>query len=259
MLKLDNISYQIGKKSILSGVDLNFEPGKISMILGPNGSGKSSLLKIFSGSERHFGGKVYYNSIDLLSITNEVLAKKRAVLSQQSQLQFPLPVKDVVMMGRYPHFSFQPSTEDNEIVEEVISKMQLNQLQNRNYLTLSGGEKQRVHFARILAQLWSIPENENRYLFLDEPLNSLDINFQQEFLQIAKSFLNPQTIIVAIVHDINLAVRFSDQISFLKSGKIVASGIPNKIVKPEILEDVFGVKTMVIKHPLGDYPLVILK
>jgi len=228
------------------------------MILGPNGSGKSSLLKIFSGAERHFNGKVYYNGIDLSSISNETLAKKRAVLSQQSQLQFPLPVKDVVMMGRYPHFSFQPSKEDEEISEEVISKMQLKHLQNRNYLTLSGGEKQRVHFARVLAQLWSIPENDNRYLFLDEPLNSLDINFQQEFLQIAKSFINPQTIIVAIVHDINLAIRFSDQVSFLKNGQVVASGIPNDIVNPDILDDVFGVKTMVIKHPIGDYPLVVM-
>ena len=258
MLKLDNISYQIRKKSILGGINLTFEPGKISMILGHNGSGKSSLLKIFSGAERHFNGKVYYNGTDLSSISNETLAKKRAVLSQQSQLQFPLSVKDVVMMGRYPHFSFQPSKEDEEIGEEVISKMQLKHLQNRNYLTLSGGEKQRVHFARVLAQLWSIPENENRYLFLDEPLNSLDINFQQEFLQIAKSFINPQTIIVAIVHDINLAIRFSDQVSFLKNGKVVSSGIPNDIVNPEILEDVFNVKTMVIKHPSGDYPLVVM-
>lgn len=258
MLKLDNISYQIRKKNILGGINLTFEPGKISMILGPNGSGKSSLLKIFSGAERHFNGKVYYNGIDLSSISNEILAKKRAVLSQQSQLQFPLPVKDVVMMGRYPHFSFQPSKEDEEISEEVISKMQLKHLQNRNYLTLSGGEKQRVHFARVLAQLWSIPENDNRYLFLDEPLNSLDINFQQEFLQIAKSFINPQTIIVAIVHDINLAIRFSDQVSFLKNGQVVASGIPNDIVNPDILDDVFGVKTMVIKHPIGDYPLVVM-
>jgi iron complex transport system ATP-binding protein len=258
MLKLDNISFQIGNKCILNDINLSFEPGRISMILGPNGSGKSSLLKIFSGAESNFNGKVYYDGIDLTTISNESLAKKRAVLSQQSQLQFPLQVKEVVMMGRYPHFSFQPTNQDEEICIEVISKLRLNHLQNRNYLTLSGGEKQRVHFARVLAQLWSIPENENRYLFLDEPLNSLDINFQQEFLQIAKSFLNPQTIIVAIVHDINLAVRFSDQISFLKSGNIVASGIPNEIVKPEMLEDVFGVKTMVIKHPLGDYPLVVM-
>ena len=161
-------------------------------------------------------------------------------------------------MGRYPHFSFQPANQDYEICEEVISKLKLNHLQNRNYLTLSGGEKQRVHFGRVLAQLWRIPENENRYLFLDEPLNSLDINFQQEFLQIAKSFINTQTIIVAIVHDINLAVRFSDQVSFLKNGKVVASGIPNDIVNKEILEDVFGVKTMVINHPIGDYPLVVM-
>jgi iron complex transport system ATP-binding protein len=258
MLKLDNISFQIGKKCILNDINLSFEPGRISMILGPNGSGKSSLLKIFSGAESNFNGKVYYDGIDLTTISNKSLAKKRAVLSQQSQLQFPLQVKEEVMMGRYPHFSFQHTNQDEEICIEVISKLRLNHLQNRNYLTLSGGEKQRVHFARVLAQLWSIPENENRYLFLDEPLNSLDINFQQEFLQIAKSFLNPQTIIVAIVHDINLAVRFSDKISFLKSGNIVASGIPNEIVKPEMLEDVFGVKTMVIKHPLGDYPLVVM-
>jgi iron complex transport system ATP-binding protein len=189
MLKLDNISFQIGKKCILNDINLSFEPGRISMILGPNGSGKSSLLKIFSGAESNFNGKVYYDGIDLTTISNESLAKKRAVLSQQSHLQFPLQVKEVVMMGRYPHFSFQPTKQDEEIYVEVISKLKLNHLQNRNYLTLSGGEKQRVHFARVLAQLWSIPENENRYLFLDEPLNSLDINFQQEFGAVAAETL----------------------------------------------------------------------
>jgi iron complex transport system ATP-binding protein len=259
MLKLENISFQIGKKKILNDVNITFQPGKFSMILGPNGSGKSSLLKIFSGSERNFKGKVYYNGVDLATISNETLAKKRAVLSQQSQLQFPLQVKDVVMMGRYPHFSFQPLKQDQEICMEVIATMQLHHLQNRNYLSLSGGEKQRVHFARILAQLWTIPEQDSRYLFLDEPLNSLDIHFQQEFLQIAKSFLGPLTVLVAIIHDINLALRYSDQLSFLKDGEIIATGTPNEMVTPEIIEHVFSVKSAVMKHPFGDYPLVLIR
>ena len=111
------------------------------------------------------------------------------------------------MMGRYPHFHFNPGNKDEQACDEVMTRMNLQSFRERNYLTLSGGEKQRVQFARVLAQIWEKPVNEPRYLFLDEPLTSLDINYQQEFLQIAREFAFSNTVLIAVMHDINLAIQ----------------------------------------------------
>ena len=185
MLRTENISFNVGKKQILKNVSASFLPGEFNMILGPNGSGKSSFLKIFSGEINKFQGTVLYDDKKIKELRKEELAKKRAVMSQQSDLGFPLLVEEVVMMGRYPHFTFNPNKKDITICNEVIERMNLVEFKERNYLTLSGGEKQRVQYARVLAQVWEKPTDGYRYLFLDEPLNSLDISYQHEFLQAA--------------------------------------------------------------------------
>ena len=134
--------------------------------------------------------------------------------------------------------------------------MNLQSFRERNYLTLSGGEKQRVQFARVLAQIWERPATGTRYLFLDEPLTSLDINYQQEFLQIAKEFTKADTILAVVIHDINLAIQFADKIFFLKDGEVAAQGNPSAILTEELIEGVFGVKTTIIKNPVSGNPLV---
>src|SRR5258705_1209591 len=144
MLRTENISYSIGKKSILSGVSVEFHPGEFNMILGPNGSGKSTFLKILSGELNGYLGNVFYRDKKIVSIKKEELAKQRAVMSQQPELSFPLMVDEVVMMGRYPHFVFNPGKKDEMICNEVMERMNLQSFRERNYLTLSGGEKQRV-------------------------------------------------------------------------------------------------------------------
>src|SRR4051812_41126949 len=159
MLKADNISYSIGKKSILAGVSAEFHPGEFNMILGPNGSGKSTFLKIFSGEIHNNDGNVFYGDKKIRSIKTEELARFRAVMSQQPVLSFPLTVNEVVMMGRYPHFNFSPNKKDETICDQVIERMDLHAFLDRNYLTLSGGEKQRVQYARVLAQIWEQPRN----------------------------------------------------------------------------------------------------
>lgn len=165
MLSTKNISYSIETKKILINICADFLPGKINMILGPNGSGKSTFLKIFSGEIKHFTGEVFYNDNNLHSFKPIELAKQRAVMSQQPELSFPLPVEEVVMMGRYPHFTFNPDKKDICICNEVMELLQLISFKERNYLTLSGGEKQRVQFARMLAQVWQAPTNDYRYVF----------------------------------------------------------------------------------------------
>lgn len=257
MLRTENISYIVGKKQILKNISLEFAPGEFNMILGPNGSGKSSFLKIFCGEIPDHQGHVYYENNELGSLKKEALARKRAVMSQQPELNFPLSVEEVVMMGRYPHFTFDPHANDIKICNEVIERMTLQSFRERNYLTLSGGEKQRVQFARVLAQVWEIPSSDTRFLFLDEPLTSLDISYQQEFLQIVKSFLQERTVIAAVIHDINLAIQFADKLFFFKDGELAALGKPSAILTEKLIEDIFGVKTTIINNPVTGSPLVV--
>ena len=257
MLKTENINYSIGKKQILNNITVDFLPGEFNMILGPNGSGKSTFLKIFSGEINDFSGSVLYADKKIGLIKKEILAKGRAVMSQQPELSFPLTVDEVVMMGRYPHFNFNPGKNDEDICNEVMRKMNLESFKERNYLTLSGGEKQRVQYARVLAQIWEKPAEGFRYLFLDEPLTSLDINYQQEFLQIAKDFTKNDTVLIAVMHDINLAIQFADKLIFLKDGRLVTHGKPKDILSEVLIKEIFEVKATIINNPVTNNPLVI--
>jgi iron complex transport system ATP-binding protein len=257
MLKAEKIKFSIGGKQIVNGISAAFLPGEFSMILGPNGSGKSTFFKIFSGEISGYSGTVMYNDKMLKKQKIEGLAKFRAVMSQQPELSFPLTVDEVVMMGRYPHFNFNPAKKDEGICNEVMERMNLLSFRERNYLTLSGGEKQRVQFARVLAQIWEKPETGNRYLFLDEPLNNLDINYQQEFLQIARAFTKNDTVLVAVMHDINLAIQYADKLFFLKDGELVANGNVKDILNEALIQKVFNVSTTIINNPVTNNPLVI--
>jgi len=258
MLKTEKIYYRIGKKLILNGISAEFRPGEFNMILGPNGSGKSTFLKIFSGEINGYEGSVLYNDHKISKLKKEELAKYRAVMSQQPELGFPLTVDEVVMMGRYPHFSFNPGKKDEAICNEVMERMNLSEFKERNYLTLSGGEKQRVQYARVLAQVWEKPASGFRYLFLDEPLTSLDINYQQEFLQIARELAKEGIVLVAVMHDINLAIQFADKLFFLKEGELVGHGKPKEILSADLIKKVFNIQSTIINNPVTGNPLVIM-
>ncbi len=257
MLRAKNISYNIGNKRILKNVDVQFLPNEFNVILGPNGSGKSTFLKICSAEINNYSGYVFYNDKNIATQKKETLAIYRAVMSQQPELSFPLTVDEVLMMGRYPHFNFIPTKNDVDICSEVMERMSLTSFANRNYLTLSGGEKQRVQFARVLTQVWEVPATGNRFLFLDEPLNNLDIKYQQEFLQIAKTFTTKNTVLIAILHDINVAIQFADKLFFLKEGELVARGEPTEIINAGLIKNIFGVNTRVIENTSTGKPLII--
>ena len=257
MLRVQDIQYGVGKKEIVKGISVDFMPGEFAMILGPNGSGKSTFLKLFSGELKGRQGSVVYLGKNINAIKKEELARVRAVMSQQPELGFPLTVEEVVMMGRYPHFSFNPGKKDMAICEEVIGQMNIGSLRERNYLTLSGGEKQRVQFARVLAQIWEMPAEGHRYLFLDEPLTNLDINYQQEFLAMARSLTRTDTVLVAVMHDVNLAVQYADKLIFLKEGEMVSCGKPLDVLSEGLIKNVFGVDTKIIPNPVNGLPLMV--
>lgn len=253
MLEIQNISYKIGSKTILDNVSASFAPGILTMILGPNGSGKSTLLKIICDEITHYAGKVLFDGISLSGKEQASMAQKRAVLSQQSELAFPLSVEEVVMMGRYPHFNLNPGKKDKDICLEALKRMSILDFRYRNYLTLSGGEKQRVHFARTLAQIWEPPNNTCRYLFLDEPIASLDLNYQHEFLRITKEMAAQNTVTVAVIHDINLAFQYADRAILLNRGTTVASGLPSEVITARNLFSVYGVSCRIMHDPASHY------
>lgn len=257
MISIRNLHYSVGKTTIIKDISIDLLPGKFTMILGPNGSGKSTFLKLFSGSVIPNSGQVLYEEQKLSGIKKEEVAKVRAVLSQSNELSFPLSVTEVVMMGRYPHFDFSPSANDFKVVGEVLEMLSLTAFSERNYLTLSGGEKQRVQFARVLSQIWKAPAEAITYLFMDEPLTGLDINYQQEFLKIAKSLLNDKLVLVAVMHDINLASQYGDELIILKQGNVAAAGTAEKVLNADLIKDVFGVSSVFIDHPFTGRPLMI--
>jgi iron complex transport system ATP-binding protein len=263
MLQATNITFAVGHKRLIEDISVSFAAGKLHLIIGPNGAGKSTLIKVLARLLRPQNGTVKYEGVDVLDAREAELAKHRAVLSQAIEVAFPLTVREVVMMGRYPHFGGRPGPADEKIVDDVMSHFDVTEFSARDYQTLSGGERQRVNFARVLAQLWR-DGNEHRsqngssaspmcrYLFLDEPLTFLDIRHQIGFMKKVREFSNsPDVVTVGVVHDLNLAARFADQIALLNHGRLIAEGSPTEVLKPHLIREAFGVEPSFIssQHP----------
>ena len=256
MLKAENIHFGVGSKKILQGISVDFEPGLFHVIVGPNGSGKSTFLKIFSGELKPQQGNISYNGENILHINKAQLAKRRAVMSQQPEIHFPLIVSEVVMMGRYPHFDFRPNREDEAICKHAMSLADVIEFAERDYLTLSGGERQRVHFARVLAQIGN-NDDTDKFLFLDEAVSHLDLKHQKQLLQISKKMCDKKFTAISILHDINLSLSFADRILFMKEGKIVYDTRNHSEVTTAIIKDVFEVDSKIIDPGNGHKPVVV--
>ncbi len=262
MLEASDITFRAGDKELISGVSAAFAPGRLHLVVGPNGAGKSTLIKVLARLLRPHAGTVEYEGADVRHASESDLAKRRAVLSQAVEVAFPLTAREVVMMGRYPHFGGRPGPADEKVVEEMMELFDVTEFGRRDYQTLSGGERQRVNFARVLAQLWcggpgplTAPGSASapspcRYLFLDEPLTFLDIRHQIEFMKKVRAFADaPDVVTVGVVHDLNLAARFADQIVLLNHGRVVAAGTAAEVLIADRLREVFGVEPTFV--PVG--------
>jgi len=249
MLTCRNITFRVGSKVLISDISASFAPGGLHLLVGPNGAGKSTLVKVLARLLRPQTGTIEYEGTDVNAASEAELAKRRAVLSQAIEIAFPLTVREVVMMGRYPHFSGRPGPTDERIVDEVMQHFDVTEFERRYYQTLSGGERQRVNFARVLAQLWDDGSVAScRHLFLDEPLTFLDIRHQIDFMKRIRSFTAAGNVVtVGVVHDLNLAARFADQILMLSGGRIVANGTPAEVLTTERIEQVFGVQPTMVE------------
>lgn len=245
MIELKDIGYTTNLTTILKDINLVFEINRFNVVLGPNGAGKSTLLKIATGILAPTKGVVTLENKILKDYSTKALSMKRAVLSQQFDIAFPLSVHEVVMMGRYPYFNNTPSSIDLQIVESALEKVSMTHKIKQNYLTLSGGEKQKVQMARILAQIWNSPnDTEHKYLFLDEPTTNLDIRFQLQILDIAKALLQYNTSVIAILHDLNHSFQYGDHFYFLHQGELVYHTKQKQTISESLLEQIYEVKAL---------------
>lgn len=246
MIRAEKLTYKIGEKIILEDVSVTFKPGKLNLIIGPNGAGKSTLVKAICNQIHPQEGSVFYENENIQSKSNLALAKIRAVLSQNVDIAFPLKVHEVVMMGRYPHFSVKPTSKDQTACEEAMQFFDVFEMANRDYLTLSGGEKQRVHFARVASQIWFAEEQPCRYLILDEPLTFLDTYYQFQFMhKIVKLLQGKDLVVVGVVHDLNLAAKFADHIVLLQHGKVLAAGNKTEVLTKNNIKTAYRLEPVI--------------
>jgi iron complex transport system ATP-binding protein len=248
MIDIINCTYQIQDKFLLKDISCSIAPNELVVIMGANGAGKSTLLKLIAGVLSASSGELFIDNQLIKKYSANQLALKRAVLSQHYEIAFPLSVKEIILMGRYPYFRNHPSTRDMLIVNEVMAKMGIENLADRAYQTLSGGEAQKVHMCRVLAQI-NGEEQKNKFLLLDEPVSHLDIKYQYYLLEIAKAMVNPNTAIIAVLHDINLALKFADRILFMKEGRIVHEHQKKDSLAISVMKQVFDVEASIINMP----------
>jgi iron complex transport system ATP-binding protein len=242
----------VGRRTILDGVSADFAPGRLHLVIGPNGAGKSTFVNLLARLLKPTAGRVRYAGVDATALGHNALARRRAVLSQAIEVAFPMPARQLIMMGRYPHFTGQPTAADETICEEVMAFFDVQHMAEQSYATLSGGEKQRVNFARVLAQVWRPVDGEGRYLFLDEPLTFLDIRHQLEFMEKVRRFAaEPDVVVVGVVHDLNLAARFADRLLLLHDGRIAADGEAAAVLTADHLRRTFGVRPVTARDADG--------
>lgn len=258
MITVQNISYKVAQKNILHKLSFVLKPGEVSVVLGQNGAGKSTLLKILSGEQKPTEGNVFLGQEELHRLSFQQLAHKRAVLSQQYATSLPFSCEEIVMMGRYPHFSNKPAATDKEIVHQCMEEMQVSGFAARSYQTLSGGEQQRVQMARVLAQLKEHDERTHqKVLLLDEPTASMDCLYQQLCLSKAKELAHKGYTVMVILHDLNLAAQFADTILLLKQGRLVTSGSIREVLKPSFIAEAYDMDVNVLEYDEYDFPILV--
>ncbi len=238
LMEADAVRMIIRHATLLDGISLRLHGGETVAIVGPNGAGKSTLLRLLSGDLRCSGGEVRLKGRALASYSSRELATHRVMLSQHVSVGFPFTVEEVVAMGagNRSRGAAQP------LVDAAIAELALEPLRHRELPTLSGGEQQRAHFARVLVQLaCGEAEHGPGVLLLDEPTSSLDLRYQINLVEIAKRRARGGSAVVAVLHDLNLAVRFADRIVVVRRGTVAADGSPADTVTAAMINDVFDV------------------
>ncbi|MBK1988144.1 ABC transporter ATP-binding protein [Sphaerospermopsis aphanizomenoides BCCUSP55] len=247
-LELQNLTGGYAVSPIIENVNLSLQTGEWLSLVGANGSGKSTLLKLISRILSPQQGVILLDGKEIHSLPANLVAQKLALLPQQQPIPPGLTVRQLVSLGRTPHqpwWQWELTGNDRQKVETAIKKTQLEDFSDRLVEELSGGERQRAFLALALAQ-------EPKVLLLDEPTTYLDINYQLQLLELLKNLNQQQQLtIVTVLHELNLAARYSSRIALLKQGQIWEVGTPETVLTPHIIAEVFGVEALIIQTPVG--------
>lgn len=232
----------IGGRDIVTGVDLELGSGEIVALVGPNGCGKSTLLSGLAGLRPLSGGTVRFGGTDLGHISPVELARRRALVTQLNRADTPFLVHEVVEMGRFPWTRTAQAAESADLVEDALTECDLQEVRNRPFSQLSGGQQARVSLARALAQQASI-------LMLDEPTAALDIHHQERLLTILAERRTMGAAILIVVHDLSLAAAYADRVLVMKAGRIVASGPTRDVMTAGLLTKIYDHPVITLTHP----------
>lgn len=257
MIVAHKISFAHRDFRILKDVEMEVKPGEMLIIIGPNGAGKSTLLSMLANENTKHTDEIYFKDRKFKDWNSRDLAQHKAKFSQEHNSDIGLSVNDIVIMGRYPYFKSTPQQIDLEVVEQCMRSTDVYAMRDRPYNSLSGGEKQRVHLARVLAQLKN--GIEGKLAFFDEPLNNLDVKYQYDILETIRQFTLVGNSAILVLHDLNLAAEFADKILLLKQGEVVAHGKPKAIFTEEIISSTYNLPCAICDNPITRLPMIIFK
>jgi iron complex transport system ATP-binding protein len=247
MLETQHLLGGYGNTTVIQEIDLRLQPGEWLSLVGANGSGKSTLLKLMSRILQPSGGAVLLDGKAIHTEPPQVVAQRLALLPQQQNIPSGLTVKQLVSLGRSPHqrwWQWELSLEDQQKVQIALAETQLETFSDRFVEQLSGGERQRAFLALALAQ-------DPKVLLLDEPTTFLDIRYQLQLLELLKKLNHQGLSIITVLHDVNLAARYSHRIALLNQGTIDAIGSPKQVLTPANLAKVFGVEVSILQTEVG--------
>jgi iron complex transport system ATP-binding protein len=252
MIEARTASARRGSAEVVSHVSFTVGPGELAAVIGPNGAGKSTLLAMLAGDLAPSSGEIYLDNRPLTSIDRADRALLRAVLPQGGVTDIPFSVGEVVAMGRHPHRRRPDNSAaaDQNAVWAALNRTDTAALAKRRFATLSGGERTRVSLARVLAQNTAV-------LLLDEPTTALDVGHEAAVMQELRRLAGAGRTVVAVMHDLNDAARFSTRVIALDRGRLVADGAPNDVLTAELLTTIYGHPMRVIPHPYDDCPLIL--
>ena len=239
-------------RKLLAKVSMDVLPGRFTAILGPNGAGKSTLLSILTGQRQPQGGQLLLDGQPLRQVPVATLAQRRAVMLQEGAVAFDFLAREVVELGRFPHRR-APSRQESHIVDQAMNATHVGHLAERNVNTLSGGEKARVQLARALAQVWEPhPDGANRWLLLDEPTAALDLAHQHQMMRLMQHWASVQSVgVIAVLHDVNLALRYADDVLVLGADGAFQWGAARQVLTPGLIDAVWGVKCQAVRGEDG--------
>lgn len=256
-LVVSDIRLQLARDLVLlDNVSFAVEPGEILAIVGPNGAGKTSLMRVLMAELEPEKGKVLLDNAALAQLPLNVRARRMAMLSQHSLLGFPYTAEEVVELGRIPHSTGRDR--DRVIVSRLMDQLDIAHLKQRLYPSLSGGEKQRVQLARVMAQIEADGKGgDSRWLLLDEPSSALDPGHQRQLIRAVRQLADSGVGVVMIMHDVSLAAQCADRLLALSAGQAVACGRPEDVLTEALMQELYQVDARIISHPDNGKPVVL--